>query len=419
MSANKFGGFSRVSIENIRLTSITSKKSADITRLVKRIDIQQSILDPTMVGTMVIEDPTGIVYDLPLIGEEILSVSLKSEISGAELQKDFFIHKPSDIQRNPSQQTQVFTLHFVSLDHIKAISTIIEQGFNLLLSDIVENILTSKLGSTNNIIEPTRGTETLIIPGWNILDSIEFLRQRAVSSTYDSPYFFFETLDGFNFVSLEYMIEKQKDSNNIINVTAQSFNMGAGEDANKTTIDISQYRNAENFHIIKKTDTAALVNSGGISSRTRVYNVLEKQMYNVDVDYQQFATDVVKKPLDKTYNPHHSNFLKGITPTPTTRFTVPFDKTNPSAFANNVGYKQMFNKHLGDNLVSFTLFGDASIKAGSLINIEIPRVSSRPETDEQLSGLYIVSKLNHAISDDQMFTQIEANKFGHMEKVLS
>lgn len=419
MSQANFRGFSQVDIDEIRITSLASNKTAEISRIVKHLEIIQSLFDPTIVGVALIDDPTGSIYDLPLLGEEVLHISFKT-VGGKPFTKDFWVSKVPNIDRDPNMQKQSFELHFSSLEQLRAITTMIDRGFKSTLSSSISNIITNDLKSPKPLnLETTKGIETIIIPTWNIWDTVEFFRGRAVSDKYHSPYFFFEDTKGFNFVSAEYLIEQKKKANNIVEITANPFQVGAGEGPDKSTIDNSYYRNAENFRIINKTDTASLINAGGISNRTQIFNVLEKSLKNVDMDFKEFANSVVKQSLDDTYNAHHSQTLKTLLDVPVVRYTMSYDKGNHSHFMDNFSSRQMFTKHLNDIAVSFTLYGDSEMTVGDILNIKIPRVADSPDEDQQLTGNYIIGRLRHSISDDQMFTQVEAYRYGHATKVVT
>jgi hypothetical protein len=418
-SNDSFKGFSKVDIKTLRITSLVTQKTADISRLVKRLEIYQSLFDPSMTGIVVVEDPTGLIYDLPLLGEEILHIEFKTA-NNKEFEKVFFVYKPEDIARKSSMQSQEFTLYFASKEHFRAITTVVDQGFKATISDIASAVLTDKLKTEQRCtVEETRGIETLIIPGWNLWDSLEFLRQRAVSKKYDSPFFFYEDLDGFNFTSVEHLINTKKSANDIVNIQADPFNItDKAGDKSTGTVFASQYENAENFRIITKADTAAFINGGGAYTRTTVFDILDKSAKDIDLNFDEFGTTKVRQPLDATYNSNHSSFLKGLLSDPITRYAVPYDSTNPSAFVDTISTRQVFNRHLGDIVVGFSLYGNSQLSVGDLCNIRVPRTSASSHEDTQLSGHYIIGRLKHSISDDSMYTHVEAYRFGHAEKTI-
>lgn len=417
MSQLKFEGHSYVQINEIRINSLVSNKTIDITRLVDKLNIYESLFDPTIIGEIHLTDPTGLLYDLPLLGEEFLFISFNSP-KAKPFEKTFWVHKVPHVERDSSMQKHHLTLSFSSIEQLRGITTMIDRGFRGTLSNAVKDIFDRDLKTSKKlVVEQTKGVETIIIPTWNIFDTIEFIRHRAVSDKYHSPYVFFEDHDAFNFMSIEYLIDIKRSANNIVKFTSVPFSPEAGENSAKSTLLSNQYRNVENFHITKKSDTASLINSGGLSSRTQIFDLFEKKMKNVDMDYKEFANNVVKRPIDDKYNSQHSDMLAGMIDVPIIRYTIGYDKYNPSAYHENFNKRTMFAKQLNDISVSFICYGDSELNVGDVIYIQIPRVSQAPNDDSQLTGNYIISRLQHTIDDTNLFTTVEANRLGHAEKV--
>ena len=417
MSSVNFRGFSAVELRTCRITSPVSNKTAEISRLVKNLEIYQSLYDPTMVGTIDIDDPTGIVYDLPLLGEEFITIEFETEGS-APFEKTFLVRAPHNIERDPSVQKQHIHLEIVSMEQLRGITTIVDKGYNSHISTITEVLLKYVLKTKRPVeVEQTRGSETLVIPSWTLWKTLEFLRQRAVSANYCSPYFFFEDSIGFKFVSAEHLIETKRAAGNILTITSEPFNAGAGDGPGHVTIRNDQYLNAENFRMLAKGDTAAMINGGGISSLTSVYDVLNKRVTKFENNFKDFGEQDIKQPLASKYNASHSSFLSNLIDKPVTRYMLPLDSSNASEFMKNVGKRQMFNRHLGDTRIAFSIYGNSQLTVGDLINVVMPRVSESGN-DQQLDGLYLIGRLKHSLADDQLFTHIEALRYGHDEKTF-
>ena len=412
-----FGGYTRADVKVCRITSITTRKSAEINRIVSSIDVFMSIYEPTVTAVMVIEDTTGLIYDLPIIGEEVVSLEVETPNMPA-ISKTFYVYGAPEIEQDSNNTKTRITLHLVSIDHIRGISNLIEHGMKDTLGELVKNILTNDIKTPAPIyVEPTKGIETFAPAGWNIWETIDILRQRAVSVKYDSPYLFFEDNQGYNFVSVEGLIEKKKAEKEPVKITSIPFNPGAGEGADKSTLTDSQYRNVDSFRIVEKANIASTINNGGMSNSTQVFDILQKAVTTIDRHVKDFSA-TIKQPLDDAYNAQHSELWTSVIKAPVIKYLIPFDSTNGSEFVSQYGQRRMFHKHFNSLRVGFTMYGDTSLNPGDLLNISIPRTINDESDDVQLSGNFIVSHLRHVIVDGEMLTMVEANRFGFVGSVV-
>lgn len=415
-----FQGHSFVNINKLQLTSLSTNRTIDLRRLFTNMSVVGSIFAPTYSGTIHIDDHTGLIYDMPLVGEEILEMELVTP-NHEPFEKTMHVHRPENINHAPNGTTIGFDLRFVSSDQVRAIAQSPSQAANQTIDQIVRGILTNNVQTGLDFsLEQTRGIERLVIPnGWNCWQTIEFLRQRAVSPRYDSPFVFFEDRTKFNFVSIEWMVQLKKTQKDPVNITAIPFNPGAGEGDSKATVLASQYRNAENFHILEKSDTASMINNGGMNSQTSVLSLIDKTFISTNHSYRDLQTNV-KQSLGANYNPTQSDMWSGVLPNtnPVVQYVIPVDATNRTEFATNASRRQMFARHFGNIKVAFMIYGDSSMEPGDLINITAPRPADRPQYDPQLDGIYVVAQMQHNVSDQQMMTIVEAHKYGFAEQVF-
>lgn len=412
-----FQGYTKVAVKTCRITSLSSKKTAEINKIVNSIDIFMSIYDATMKAILTIEDKSGLIYDLPIVGEELVSLEIETPNKPA-INKTFYVYAILDIQQEPNNSKTKITMELVSIDHMRGISRLVEHGMKTTLSSMVKNILTDTVKTPAKVnVEDSKGIETIAPAGWNAWQTIDVLRQRAVGVKYHSPYLFFEDNDGYNFVTVEGLIEQKKAKGDPIKITSIPFNPGAGEGSGKSTLTDTQYRNVDDFRIIEKADMASNINNGGVSNKTIVLDIMEKKVKVINRSMKDF-TDSIRQPLDDKFNPQHSDLWNDVIPTPPVKYFLPIDSSNVSEHAEHYGMRRMFNKIFNSIRVGFSMYGDSSLNPGDILYIQVPRTINNEVDDIQLTGNYMVSHIRHTIVDDEMMTLVEANRFGLAGKVL-
>jgi len=416
-SPNAFGGVNAIQINTISLNSLVSKKTIDITGIYGQLEIYQTLFAPTMLGSITISDSSGLLQNLPMLGEESLTIDVQTP-NRNKISKTFYVYGIDNLDYDENGSHINFRLNFASADQYNAITTIVAQGFNQNISSIVQGILTSKVQTKQIIeVEMSKGIETLIIPSLNCWEGIELLRKRAVSPTYNSPYVFFEDMAGYHFVTYEYLINKRKANSNNLIFTADSYLPKAGDNSGSVTVLGSQLRNASNLTIDSKASTTHLINSGGINSRTVVFDFLNKSISNVDTNYNDAAT-LIKQPFASSFNPSHSTAFANTGSVPPITYMLPLDTSNASALPKQYGQHKLYASMLNENKISFNTPGDTQIQAGDIINFIFPVRVNSPNVDNQATGLYIIGNIRLGISGGQAINTIEAFRFGFPTKVI-
>lgn len=414
---DKFQGHTKVDINRLVLTSLTSRRSIDISSVVTQIEIYGSIFEPTICGSLGIYDGSGDIQNLPVIGEELLEIEFQSP-GRKPFTKLMHVYFPDEMGFDPNGTHIQMMLHFVSVDDFQGKLANVNRGYKQNISNIVKGVLTDFTGTTRPLeVEDTKGIEHILIPGWDAWKTIEFLRGRAVSQKYNSPYLFFEDQTGYNFMSYEHLIEKREKMAEELIFTAESYLPEAGEMVvGKSTVLQRQYRNVDQLSVETKSNTMKLVQAGGASSRTMVFDVLDKTVKNIDVNYKD-AKSIIKKPLGKNFNPSHTSDIFKVQ-RPTKIYLIPLDSTNPHATADQFGAKNMYAAILAETKIGFTTPGDSQLQPGDVFYFSAPSRVNSKEPDKQISGNYIIANLRHGINGSQMFTTIEAYKCGFEEKIL-
>lgn len=415
---NIFQGHEKVTIKKIVLTSMSSRKGIDIAPIVGNIEIFCSIFSPVTTGTVKVSDATGTVYTLPIIGEELLEIIFQSN-ERPEFSRIFHVYGASDQEYNDNGAVVAFTLKLASIDNFKAIATSINKGARKNISEFVTDILTNDLGTKNTLnVEETNGVERIVIPNWSIWEAIEYLRGRAVSKEYSSPYLFFEDQAGYHFLTYEKLIEQREAGAEELTFVNESFKPLAGEGPNQETVLPRQYRNISQFSVITRSNPIVKLREGGISSEVMLYDPFTKTLKTNQYNYNDLKA-IVKKPLGQKFNAEHTPEFANTMPSATLRTFVNVDLTDQNYLSQEaLGAKNLFTSAIKGTCIGFTTNGDSGLQPGSVINFQAPKRTDNPENDKQLNGKYIVGDLRHGILNGAMYTTIEAYKFGYEEELV-
>ena len=408
-----FDGHNKVTIQTLILTSAASGKSVDIRSVASQFELYMSIYDPTVVGSVSVRDSSGLLQNLPMLGEETLYIEISTP-GHPTYTKLMYVYHIDSLDLDPNGAHINFILRFASIDQYNAITSPVAQSFSCTISDMVTSILKNKLKTTQELdIEPTNGIETLVIPHWNCWKAIDFLRGRAVSTKYNSPFIFFEDVNGYHFGSIEYFVNKGLSS--VITFTADPWLPNAGDEVNRTTVMHSQYRNAMDLVIESKANSLKMIHEGGMSSRTLIFDILDKSVKTIDTTYND---QIVNQSFGSKFFPNHSsNFVSSIGKLPPVQHMIALDSGNQTMIAANYGKRKLYAAMLNENKISFSTPGDIALQPGQIIQFNAPQ-QINSNNDQQLTGQFIIGNMRHGIFSEQMMTTIDAFRTGFSSKVL-
>jgi len=233
------------------------------------LNFYEDIYSPIVSGDITLTDTVGLIESFPIIGEEILDVSFStagaslpptqgpppSSPSVSEAPKQvinrFRVYKV-DPPVQVTDNSRTIKLYFVTdnqftnlLSKVRKIyptkqnlpnttQSITDKSYTL--ADTARDIFYDFFVGTKKplrqpktrkpfLVEPTRYKSEIVIPNWNPFKAISFLASKAVSAnpeTKGANFVFYQTLQGFRFVSIEtlmlggFRLFKEKDDDEVI-----------------------------------------------------------------------------------------------------------------------------------------------------------------------------------------------------------
>jgi hypothetical protein len=289
------------------------------------------------------------------------------------------------------------------------------------ISDMVNDIALKRLGASKTLIEPTAGIYDIVIPFMTPFKAINWLSRRAVSPiSAGSTYLFFENFDGFNFISLENLVQKSP----VKKLHATVKKIGEPNEAPRAKEGLAEEltNGAENYRFSNSFDVLNLVSNGYAGSTLVTVNPLTQVIEENTLEVNNFFGST--KHLNKV-NPHSSTFSGSSAPTRSVQSlqlsTKDCDKITygPGPRPNDIEkwylQRPMFLGSLNMQRLSLTIPGSMEYKAGAVVEFTAPEISLndapvKKAEDVLNSGNYLITAVRHIMKRDSHVCVIELVK---------
>jgi hypothetical protein len=273
----------------------------DIKNLIISLDIFEDIRINSMTGNLIINDPVAMISTGPLIGQEYLSLRIKTP-SRTKTELFDFTDDLFSITRIADKKDfeghQVYTLQMVTHEGVTNMRTKIRRTLVGTESDIVENLLVNDLKCKKDLyIEPTDGIRKIIPSNLRPFDICNQLSKTACSKEENSPtYYFFETAKGYHFRSLESMYAQ-----------TPKFNFSHNSETGKNTVEgqedvIAELNEIQAYQANIGGDSSVNLRDGVYASRLITHDIFNKRLDTYTFNYH-----------DSFENQKHINYYDGST----------------------------------------------------------------------------------------------------------
>lgn len=419
-----------------RLILVSSEgKYLNILDYLVELNIYESIFSPGVTGSLTLGDSRNLIKSFPILGEELLLVEVTTPGSGITIEKLFRIHSLLDKNYVSDGSSQVYTLHFTSVEIFRDISNPIYKSFNGTPSDLVYQIFNDYLRTIRNIPLPnssssqvaaertflnvftsTKNNVKFVSPGWSPVQCINWLcahSENAGSSA--SDFLFWETNKGFYFGSINDII-RQKDNLSAGNYYYSSTLMGA----NDTSIGKKMFA-IEDISFKRIFDQLDNNMSGYLSNRVTNVDLFNKTFEQYEYDYTNEFRNYSHLEGEQSLPLHKIDTSRDPKIYTTINYSIP--KLYDSANNFSERFKFIFGNRRSNILklqnfnMKLLVPGRTDLEAGSIIDITLPRgFPNSPEErtqnlrDEMYSGKYLITSLNHKINPVSHHITMEVTK---------
>ena len=413
-----------------RSQAIRKKVTKDITRIIAKMSIEESIYSPTLKLKLGVKDAAAFAETFPISGQEkIRIVTLEDSIhSNIEVEKEmnFFVTNYPNFGKDSNENVSLYTIEGISehayLSGFKRIS----RGYNNPTSTEIRNILINDLEVPErnlNFIGGDISKSKGVINTQTPLAAIEFFRKNTFNSK-GSPYYLYQSLNGrINFVSLTDLV-KQKSGRTYFDTRGYTHPPETLEDFIQMRDRILKLNSNFNVSAYEKG------RSGAFSSRTYHLDWSNKNYTAHNYDYMKeinpkddsLEPNRILSKSFKIFDKSNSSSLNEINES-----ALFYVSKNDKAFTDDINYgsslSKLFHKiNAFDNLLNtynhmIEVVGDTKLNPGKVITLNIPSsidpsfrksagLSDAVDFDSTISGRYLITNVRHEIQDGKYLSKV-------------
>ena len=375
------------------------------------VDYYESVMSPSISLTITFVDVDQVINRKGITGGESLDLSVK--ISGFDDFKitskkhNLILNSVRDVITDTNKQ--IATLEFVSMDSIINETCRVNKKFTGNVTQIVEQLLTKKGGSDKKGIQTKKELKsdkavnkyTFVGNLKRPFDTIQWLCPKAQSSNKNFGFLFYETLDGYNFRSIEQLLKEDAE------IYKKPDRPVEGS-----------FRIIED-NLNQSNDIGHNCRMGMYANKT-IYIDLENETYKEEEFKITELKPKLKKPPklpdkleDKPTRLMFRILDQGALQKGSTKKDV--EKRNELAVYQNKSYIR--NTLLFSQSLNISIPLNPDLRAGGMIEVQLPLrkgedgepISSYggDSKDNDISGKYMISELRHLIGGGKGETQLE------------
>lgn len=409
-------------------------KEINLAGKVTSFDYYESLLSPNVTALVTFTDTgnsapfdrkydkqerLGTVYNaLPLTGGEKLEIKVKSKLGTLDFTKNFFYVNAIS---NPAQESkrEVIALSLVSPYSFSNQQSLVYKKFVGKISNSVKKLLSTelKIPNTKIEVEDTKNSYNFIGNSRKPFDILCWLGSKSVPASNGDPgYFFYETLDGFKFKSIDALIKQAPKQRYFRTDVLKS---GLDDDANDYKI--------ASFTISKNQDVLSALKSGVFLSRHLFWNpksfgyeeivvaLTEKSGQVNATSSANYKKEVLSSSLGKS--PEINSSVVSKYPARTQYHILDvgtLESTVEGSFNNNpkeyqakasIRYNLLFTQ-----VVNMTVPCNPNLRAGDVIYCNFEMVTTDQKElgymDPTQSGNYLIMHLCHHFDPKRSFTSL-------------
>jgi len=400
-----------IEIEKFTITNFSRSKtnSTSLNQICDEFSYYEDIFCPAIGAEFLITDSSGVINDLPVIGDEDIELSFRNKLNPDVIDLNLRSYRIGSRTRT-TERNIIYPIFCTSERGVIDPKTEVLSFSKGRISDYINRTFKGFVE-----IEPTLGDFRYIPTGETFFDTMTILSREAQSQNNpSSTYLFYETSDGYHFVTLESLFTKPTVKEyvyTISNVNRKSDRFGDDQIISK-------------LEFIQGNDLIENMRKGLYGNSTFALDPLRKIVTTRTYDY--FSDDFSKTRHLPTIPSRIQSNIKGISGG--SSFAQNSQIANEKYFVSDlndvadIGYIKTFDpetniygrrRHLFSNLET-SLFaqsdafktriavpGDSSRHAGDVIEIYMPEPSqqqgSLSQYDKYLAGRFLVTSVRHLL----------------------
>ena len=383
-------------------------QSISLKDLFSEISLQESIFLPFCSGYITVLESHNVFEDLPITGEETLKISYKGLHSDI-IDREFYVYSLSTAASEIGAMA-AHKLMFCSYETMINKSKRVSRAFtNMTPSNVIKAIVRTELDSKKDVhVEDSTNTVNYISPNVTPFAIAASMAPRAHNAAIPSGglYLFYESADGFNFRSIESLLDGDTFNYKI-------SEQGLGDNVfNDDSIVLKH-------SFVSPINTVNNITSGVMGNNIQMLDLDNRTMSSAGFDYFDDAQYKSVKKIER--GDPESRFVSSNFKLKTTQginaVMVGTDVTRDAT----IGRRQNRLATLKSGpRVHIEVPINFAMRAGSLIKLHMPTrlvIDNKLKTDDVfLTGVYLVTACRHIFSQHSGTTAIELVKDSYAVK---
>ena len=406
-------------IKKCSMTRYDGGADIDITPLVVKINLIESLYAPTIVAQISLKDAANFMEEFPVCGHERVHLILERIEHDTEVEKRIelkFIVTEYPLygkQEGGNANVQAYTLSAISehafLSSIKKIS----RQFNGQTDKEIIKILNEDLGHYNirqlgTVITAAKG----VLPRMKPLEACEWFRSRSCDNP-ESPIFLYQTIDGvIHLVSYSELI-KEKVHGVYRDTRAFTQNPQSIEDYKERATRLLNVTSNLRFGRVFQSQSGAFASKMNyVDIATKTYGTkhygynIEKNTLTGNPPFSS-AFKISDKGLGEYYDAHSNKVSLN---------TLAYgEQQNTNVLRKDYEQKvRSFTESLETMTHDIRIYGDYEFHPGKVITLKFPKAldpaeaelsteDDHPGEDKLLSGKYLVTSAQHTFENGEYF----------------
>ena len=410
-------------LEVVTLEANDQSQDIDIRNGVMSIDYYEDIFSPTVTAKVVvyntgdsIEGKDGklqsIYNGLPLRGGERLSLRIApntEENGGLDFSENYqdYLYVSSITNVLSQAKKETFTLNLVSREAITNETTRVPVKFpsSSTIDVSVEKILKDYLKTEKEMnIDKASNSYGFIANMRKPFNIITWLASKAVSEEGNAGFFFYQTQDGYQFKSIDNLINQEPKA------TYEYTEVNMSDTERNNDFMIMAYSTNKNQDLLEK------LRLGAYSSFVATYDPLESKFnlpqeaeFTIVTDGKNLGQELKLPPIneesDRTLGDIPSRVMTMVLDRGVLEKGVKTDK-NADPLQYQAQSLMRYNT-LTTQQMHMQVPLNTNLRAGDTIKCMFPKITSEDEdVDDEQSGLYLIKEIRHHFGDERSETSM-------------
>ncbi len=413
-------------IKRIQLFPVGDPQGWDIRFMFVEMNIYEQLFSNGMSGSMVISDATNMIHNMPIFGFETIEIVFSTP-DREDFTHTFRIYKIEN-KALVNEREQIYMLHLISGELFQDRLTRVSKSYNgKLISDIVQDLQENYLASFFTNLEPTKYMHQIVIPNLNPMEAIRWLSVRSNSASFPgSNYVYYENKAGYNFVSIESLVQNGNPAVQTYHVRPSNLRLPrAGNPGHESSDDKEIEVGVDDYVFKNHIDTLESVMMGMYGNRLITHNIIRKRFFTADFSYtdtypqyhhleQNTATNELKKFSGKTFLSDQAGSLNGPNALYKLFPSGQQSEDYPNQVENWIQERISRLQQIHNIEVDVTVPGDSRRKIGDVVKFMLPSPeqmkSNQLQMDIFYQGRYLITSLRHIINKHEYVCKMTLTK---------